>query len=120
MRLLERTPWITPKCSPGVPLAPKETNAHQSIQFTERLGQCPCQSLAHLNVHLMAEMVGLDVVSAPCLHVLLERHIKLLSERDGTSEHDHTLRSEEHTSELQSLMRISYAVFCLKKKTQKE
>src|SRR3546814_1892926 len=28
------------------------------------------------------------------------------------------LRSEEHTSELQSLMRISYAVFCLKKKTR--
>src|SRR3546814_6358667 len=31
----------------------------------------------------------------------------------------HEQRSEEHTSELQSLMRISYAVFCLKKKTQK-
>src|SRR3546814_1896982 len=30
----------------------------------------------------------------------------------------HRLRSEEHTSELQSLMRISYAVFCLKKKKQ--
>src|SRR3546814_5977971 len=30
-----------------------------------------------------------------------------------------TLRSEEHTSELQSLMRISYAVFCLKKKNRK-
>src|SRR3546814_2893314 len=30
-----------------------------------------------------------------------------------------TFRSEEHTSELQSLMRISYAVFCLKKKTDK-
>src|SRR3546814_4015335 len=29
-------------------------------------------------------------------------------------------RSEEHTSELQSLMRISYAVFCLKKKTHKQ
>src|SRR3546814_5271578 len=29
-------------------------------------------------------------------------------------------RSEEHTSELQSLMRISYAVFCLKKKTLKK
>src|SRR3546814_9766264 len=28
----------------------------------------------------------------------------------------HRIRSEEHTSELQSLMRISYAVFCLKKK----
>src|SRR3546814_9799817 len=31
----------------------------------------------------------------------------------------HPSRSEEHTSELQSLMRISYAVFCLKKKTDK-
>src|SRR3546814_10072387 len=31
------------------------------------------------------------------------------------SERSNTIRSEEHTSELQSLMRISYAVFCLKK-----
>src|SRR3546814_6480769 len=30
------------------------------------------------------------------------------------------IRSEEHTSELQSLMRISYAVFCLKKKKKKK
>src|SRR3546814_4100582 len=35
------------------------------------------------------------------------------TQRDG---HEHLARSEEHTSELQSLMRISYAVFCLKKK----
>src|SRR3546814_9635258 len=33
--------------------------------------------------------------------------------------HPVSLRSEEHTSELQSLMRISYAVFCLKKKMNK-
>src|SRR3546814_2699732 len=54
--------------------------------------------------------------------------------RDGSTERVHRLRqrqpavagllrpeqrSEEHTSELQSLMRISYAVFCLKKKTPK-
>src|SRR3546814_1290744 len=32
----------------------------------------------------------------------------------------YSLRSEEHTSELQSLMRISYAVFCLKKKKKKD
>src|SRR3546814_3672278 len=32
----------------------------------------------------------------------------------------HPIRSEEHTSELQSLMRISYAVFCLKKKKNKK
>src|SRR3546814_5227249 len=34
------------------------------------------------------------------------------------SSEEEGVRSEEHTSELQSLMRISYAVFCLKKKKQ--
>src|SRR3546814_5979545 len=38
-------------------------------------------------------------------------------EQHGISpEQENSARSEEHTSELQSLMRISYAVFCLKKK----
>src|SRR3546814_1834180 len=35
---------------------------------------------------------------------------------DDASAQDGRMRSEEHTSELQSLMRLSYAVFCLKKK----
>src|SRR3546814_9754335 len=35
---------------------------------------------------------------------------------DGHADLSYVYRSEEHTSELQSLMRISYAVFCLKKK----
>src|SRR3546814_10077407 len=39
--------------------------------------------------------------------------------RRRVSEKRRSSRSEEHTSELQSLMRISYAVFCLKKKTKK-
>src|SRR3546814_7800941 len=43
----------------------------------------------------------------------------LLRERDNGDEM-YVYRSEEHTSELQSLMRISYAVFCLKKKTQQK
>src|SRR3546814_2279800 len=38
--------------------------------------------------------------------------------RGQVVEHRRSQRSEEHTSELQSLMRISYAVFCLKKKTE--
>src|SRR3546814_5532458 len=38
-------------------------------------------------------------------------------QRSDQAPDDVRLRSEEHTSELQSLMRISYAVFCLKKKT---
>src|SRR3546814_12152290 len=41
---------------------------------------------------------------------------RLLRHRTGLA---HIFRSEEHTSELQSLMRISYAVFCLKKKNNK-
>src|SRR3546814_6212924 len=39
--------------------------------------------------------------------------------KDRRGHHAVQLRSEEHTSELQSLMRISYAVFCLKKKNKK-
>src|SRR3546814_8930635 len=55
---------------------------------------------------------------APGLGVF--RHLGADDHRVGTGlqrlEHRH--RSEEHTSELQSLMRISYAVFCLKKKNE--
>src|SRR3546814_2481400 len=42
---------------------------------------------------------------------------RLVRKHGGRQEHG---RSEEHTSELQSLMRISYAVFCLKKKKEKQ
>src|SRR3546814_1338320 len=42
-----------------------------------------------------------------------QRHL-----RHGLAQYRHEVRSEEHTSELQSLMRISYAVFCLNTKTK--
>src|SRR3546814_2664664 len=50
--------------------------------------------------------------------------LRRIEEAAGVDEHDVRARiigrrSEEHTSEIQSLMRISYAVFCLKKKTVK-
>src|SRR3546814_7590591 len=52
---------------------------------------------------------------------------KVLASAIANAENNHNLdvdalvvRSEEHTSELQSLMSISYAVFCLKKKTKKQ
>src|SRR3546814_2679644 len=44
---------------------------------------------------------------------LQQRQLRKLAQRRNLVQR---LRSEEHTSELQSLMRISYAVFCLKKK----
>src|SRR3546814_6127767 len=45
---------------------------------------------------------------------------QIASTDDNNDNADDNNRSEEHTSELQSLMRISYAVFCLKKKKKKK
>src|SRR3546814_2859072 len=47
-------------------------------------------------------------------------HCSMTERRADEATREVTTRSEEHTSELQSLMRISYAVFCLKKKKQKQ
>src|SRR3546814_4414505 len=46
----------------------------------------------------------------------LSNSVQVIAGNVATAEATRALRSEEHTSELQSLMRISYAVFCLKKK----
>src|SRR3546814_1902170 len=52
----------------------------------------------------------IDLFDMAFIERLLDEH------SSGISDHSAAIRSEEHTSELQSLMRISYAVFCLKKK----
>src|SRR3546814_3982355 len=57
--------------------------------------------------------VVLDAVAGRPLMTSAEREDLLADLRQRRAEES---RSEEHTSELQSLMRISYAVFCLKKK----
>src|SRR3546814_4538419 len=61
--------------------------------------------------------------SAPAAACVVHRHMGAERCRDrhgGARDQSGAsgLRSEEHTSELQSLMRISYAVFCLKKKNK--
>src|SRR3546814_2108048 len=48
------------------------------------------------------------------------RPLDQVAHEDKERHRDQHVRSEEHTSELQSLMRISYAVFCLKKKKTKK
>src|SRR3546814_10007101 len=57
-----------------------------------------------------------DDLAAPLRHLLPHVAIPVLRCRRIEFADHVTKRSEEHTSELQSLMRISYAVFCLKKK----
>src|SRR3546814_4861359 len=51
-------------------------------------------------------------------NAIFEEFLGLVEARVSAAREAGSLRSEEHTSELQSLMRISYAVFCLKKKKQ--
>src|SRR3546814_7819457 len=65
-----------------------------------------------------------DIDLAQCLDAVARQRvgaaigrIVVLAHRIAEFQILELLRSEEHTSELQSLMRISYAVFCLKKKT---
>src|SRR3546814_8727177 len=60
---------------------------------------------------------ALVAVVALCQHRLGDRLCHPLSRLADGQQRDRG-RSDEHTYELQSLMRISYAVFCLKKKTQ--
>src|SRR3546814_4267279 len=63
------------------------------------------QQSEHMDCEGVAKLVRAD----------RQREAVLLAPLAGPGE-DHLPRSEEHTSELQSLMRTSYAVFCLKKK----
>src|SRR3546814_6527087 len=91
-----------PECAPSALTARSPTNSTPPPPSTVSLycGQRPKHAPRHIEIanSLIAEPSRGDIDSAAAL--------------DGTDPR----RSEEHTSELQSLMRTSYAVFCLKKK----
>src|SRR3546814_6657903 len=61
-------------------------------------------------------ITGYDSMGRPAFQIATQGHLLFDIVNDGLR----TLRSEEHTSKLHSLMRISYAVFCLKKKNTSE
>src|SRR3546814_7878908 len=63
--------------------------------------------------------VGQRALSEDGYDALVLEAVLVRSERIGDAQRN-VARSEEHTSELQSLMRISYAVFCLKKKNKQQ
>src|SRR3546814_7248928 len=56
----------------------------------------------------------------PCGHRQMPKSRQVRVSKTGNRTPPRSRRSEEHTSELQSLMRISYAVFCLKKKNKEQ
>src|SRR3546814_1171791 len=82
--------------------APSHAEAYQRYFRIPVAFAQPCNAIELPRVQLDAALDG----GIPALHGQAEVRV---AQR----------RSEEHTSELQSLMRISYAVFCLKKKKQK-
>src|SRR3546814_2713587 len=120
--------WSSDVCSSDLIV---NRNAHQAailrlqrrlaelvrVHFTQPLVPLHMQSAARF-----AEQPGKGFIKARhALAALPTTHLQsigLQSVDAGAQRRDPLVRSEEHTSELQSLMRISYAVFCLKKNTQ--
>src|SRR3546814_7080289 len=85
---------------------------HLAIAVVVRAG--PLQHAAPRQHGRMAQAVLGEKIAQPGMPVAVARREDLGIFTVGDR------RSEEHTSELQSLMRISYAVFCLKKKKNKQ
>src|SRR3546814_10519599 len=96
--------------------------AHQGREDVFRLvdmGNTNLQQGAHVGVQRRLP----ELLRVHFAEPLVARQADALAAELEDCRHQADRRSEEHTSELQSLMRISYAVFCLKKKkniTQKE
>src|SRR3546814_1029672 len=89
--------------------------------FLERIevGGIGLRPVGLARLAIAAHAIALDV--AQVLGERLRAGVALVDQQrlDGHApRHGRQRRSEEHTSELQSLMRISYAVFCLKQKTK--
>src|SRR3546814_11674399 len=71
-------------------------------------------------VLVAVQLVGSGIAEDRVVPLVAEAEVVALAEEDRVVARPAVDRSEEHTSELHSLMRISYAVFCLKKKTRKK
>src|SRR3546814_7764102 len=84
---------------------------------------CRCSAAGNLKLLRILFLVDYNICSYPwigCVVVVKSRIVLAFPpgrNADEVSEGQFLLRSEEHTSELQSLMRNSYAVFCLKQTT---
>src|SRR3546814_10197525 len=116
--LVERLGDTDEACTPGI----------QHLDDLGKVGQAPGQpvdlvdddhidpSRLHLGEELLQpRAIHIAARIAAIIVIVRKQHpafVPLAQDIDGAG------RSEEHTSELQSLMRISYAVFCLKKKKE--
>src|SRR3546814_9688604 len=95
--------WSSDVCSSDLFNAGEQFFGYLKDSFDLLYGEGRAGQPKMLSVGLHCRLVG-----RPGRAAALARFLDYVMSHDG--------RSEEHTSELQSLMRISYAVFCLKKK----
>src|SRR3546814_2934615 len=108
VRSTTRIPVSAPmKCVPGSAHGGPDGLHRMQVEPQPRLHDLPRQLPAEHRLHVAGEVDHAADVDAGLDAHLVEQVEQVLGA---------DVRSEEHTSELQSLMRISYAVFCLKKK----
>src|SRR3546814_1845710 len=97
---------------------PRSTRTDTLFPYTT-LFRSPDQPewLSHVNAGVLKVKLAMAIIGISSIH-LLRTFIEsaAIGTEGARVTSQGVLRSEEHTSELQSLMRISYAVFCLKKK----
>src|SRR3546814_8426343 len=111
-------PYTTLFRSPGKPCVVAGVHARSHFQFGQQRG-----AGLRLTRQRAQHVQALDVAAA--LPDRIQRRLPVQPRQDrfldvaSAAQAFLRLRSEEHTSELQSLMRISYAVFCLKKKNKR-
>src|SRR3546814_6260012 len=112
--VLERTKGMVAgvTCGAGMPYKLAEIAAHYNVSYLPIISSARAlRALWKRSYNKVAELMSAVVYEAPWLaggHNGLSNAEAPLQQEDP--------RSEEHTSELQSLMRLPYAVFCLKKK----
>src|SRR3546814_5063168 len=103
-------------------LPPRSTLTDPLFPYTALFRSVRLQRLRHdrgADRHLQPELWWRDRPAAAGIHPGSQRRHPWPVRAGSGLDRRAMERSEEHTSELQSLMRISYAVFCLKKKKKK-
>src|SRR3546814_5159837 len=96
-------------------VCPSATSRGEGLAEDQRIADLRHVLLSFQQIEIPVAILRVAIEHRAHNAVLLDDHALVNAARSVA--HDNVLRSEEHTSELQSLMRISYAVFCLK--TQK-
>src|SRR3546814_9033086 len=105
--------WSSDVCS-------SDLTTHPALRFLAQFNSALIYFLlaAAVAAGVLGHLVDAGVILAVVIVNAIVGHVQEGKAERALAAIRDLIRSEEHTSELQSLMRISYAVFCLKKKKQ--